>query len=299
MGPKARRSTRARGGVKDEVEDAPSPPPARSRTPKRSRKVANTPERPDEEEPPISLSSASEARQSASPAVHATVSGNTHAIFEDNLEVSACRDRIRVLHQRNEELEQQAAFMRSDVRLNLESQVESFRAEMEAAITAVSESIVKQTCSMTKSETKPKGPKVQFPRKVFIPRESPLSKMLQYDDENYKTLFNIGVVCLVLWGAAMVLDDIDKFGFPNFDLLMWGVVNDLEPFFRQWFLLFVMSFSVIPLAHAWAERRRTITGVFLGAAYVALQIWMFTFSATVVFSGKDQLAMPLAMGFMV
>jgi len=220
-------------------------------------------------------------------------------MFEDNLTLEACRDRLRVLQDRNEELEQHSAFLRSDVRMNLESQVEVLRASMQEAITTVSESIVQQTDTVFTKASSKKGPRLPFARKVFKPQESPLSKMLLYDDENYKTLFNIGVVCLVLWGAAMVLDDIDKYGTPNYDLLMWGIVNDFEPYFKQWFLLILMSFTIIPLAHVWAESKRRITGVFLGAVYVSWQIWMFTFSAKVVFSQMEDLAMPLAMGFMV
>lgn len=220
-------------------------------------------------------------------------------MFEDNLTLDACRDRLHALQERNDELEQHTAFMRSDVRMKMESKVEDLRAHVEDAISALSQSIVEHTCSFSSASCKPHPPRPPFARKVFVPQESPLSKMLLYDDENYKTLFNIGVVCLVLWGAAMVLDDVDKYGSPNFDLLLWGIINDLGPFFKHWLLIFAISFVVIPLSHIWAESRSKITGLILGVVYASLQLWMFKFSASIVFSSKAHLAMPLAMGFMV
>lgn len=289
MGPKARRSKLTTN------EDSADSSPRRGRNLRGSQ---------DEQTAEYTTTASRSRKSGSSVNVDAPVSPfnselSQSSMFEDNLTLEACRDKLCALQQRNDELEKHAAFVRSDVRMNLESQLEEFRTRMEDAIYAVSESIVKQTEHVSLASTRQKGPRPLYPRKVFKPQESPLSKMLLYDEENYKTLFNIGVVCLVLWAAAMVLDDIDRFGTPNFDLLMWGVVNDFEQYFKQWFILIAMSFTVVPLAHIWAESKRAITSLLLGAVYVSWQIWMFTFSAKVVFANFDQLSMPLAMGFMV
>ena len=148
-------------------------------------------------------------------------------------------------------------------------------------------------------QKKSRASRLHSSRKVFVPQESPLSKMLLYDDENYKTLSNIFAVCLMLWGSAMFLDDMDQLGYPNFDLMIWGVFNDVIPFFRNWFILFFCSFFIVPFAHVWAESKHSITRFFLGIVYAVLQVGFFTFSAMVVSNQKAQFSMTLAIGFMV
>jgi hypothetical protein len=131
-----------------------------------------------------------------------------------------------------------------------------------------------------------------FKRKVFSPAESLLSKMLLYDDENYKTIFNIMLCVLLLWGLSIAFDDFCNHGYPKFDLLSWGIFNDLEIFFKSWFCLFISSFFVLFLAHAAAQTKNTFIFILIVIFYITFQFGLFVFSGYTVTGnfGKFQLA---------
>ena len=116
------------------------------------------------------------------------------------------------------------------IHFNLESRLQELRDLVDNGIGDVSVSVKEMFTN--EMQKKSRASRLHSSRKVFVPQESPLSKMLLYDDENYKTLSNIFAVCLMLWGSAMFLDDMDQLGYPNFDLMIWGVFNDVIPFFR-------------------------------------------------------------------
>ena len=109
--------------------------------------------------------------------------------------------------------------------------------------------------------------------KVYVPRESLFSTMLQYEEgHNYRflyslydyylryfsltslllcrTIFNIMIAVLLLWGLNIAFDDINftVLGLPNFDLIVVGF-RDIGPFLLHWIVMFLASFSVIYLAH--------------------------------------------------
>ena len=142
-------------------------------------------------------------------------------------------------------------------------------------------------------------------RKVFTPQDSLLSKMLGYEDENYKTILHLFVSVLILWGLSLALDDFSRSkGEYHYDLLTWGLRRDLEGFVKFWIVIFAFSFVIVPLAHVAAEcrgRSKTIAYAALQVAYVSLQLGFFAFSTYIVQSSSHTgglFAVPLGLGFM-
>jgi hypothetical protein len=66
-------------------------------------------------------------------------------------------------------------------------------------------------------------------------------------DENYRTIFNIALCGLFLWGASLAFDDFLRCGLPNFELITWGIFKDIGPFAFYWFVMFFATFTVVPL----------------------------------------------------
>jgi sterol O-acyltransferase len=145
------------------------------------------------------------------------------------------------------------------------------------------------------SLSRPRGP---FNRKLFLPRESVLSTMLHHDDENYKTIFNIALSVLFLWGISLAIEDYETLGAFNYDLLIWGIFRDLAPFFYHWSMMFGGSFLVLLMAHFTAVSQGFPAFHALVALYVTFQLCLFTFSWYVVFLRATPFAMPISMAFM-
>jgi sterol O-acyltransferase len=122
--------------------------------------------------------------------------------------------------------------------------------------------------------------------------------MLLYDDENYKTLFNIFAVCLLFWGISMALNDMEVNGAPNHDLLVWGLVNDVYPFFLNLFLMWGVSVVIIPLAHIWVEAKHRITRIICMFAYLGTLAMFCYFASHLVANRMAHFSMPMAFGFM-
>ena len=153
--------------------------------------------------------------------------------------------------------------------------------------------------------------------------------MLDYEDENYKTIFNLFVTVLILWGLSLALDDFSRSqGIYHWELLTWGLWRDLEAFSKFWFLMFLASFTIVPLSHVAAEsrgERGTVSPTpargtikqqqqqqqqvggnwFVYALSVAvcvlLQLSFFAYSTLVVQSASTSgglFAVPLGLGFM-
>ena len=135
-------------------------------------------------------------------------------------------------------------------------------------------------------------------RKQFIPDDSLLSKMLLYDDENYKTIFNIMICVLLLWGLSIAYHDLEQEGLPNYDLLIWGIFRDLEIFLKYWALMFFSSYFIVILSHFALTARYTLVYYVILCVYMAVQIGAFIYSAWVINSRETPFAMPLAIGFM-
>jgi len=142
-------------------------------------------------------------------------------------------------------------------------------------------------------------------RKVFVPQDSLLSKMLSYEDENYKTIFNLFVSVLIMWGLSLAFDDFSRSkGEYHYELLAWGLWRDLEAFAKFWLLMFFMSFVIVPLAHFAAECKeqgKWLSFLFLKLVYVALQVAFFAYSTYIVRSSSPTgglFAVPLGLGFM-
>jgi sterol O-acyltransferase len=116
--------------------------------------------------------------------------------------------------------------------------------------------------------------------------------------ENYRTIFNIALSVLVLWGLSMILDDYMKKGLPNWDLLFWGLTRDIDLFIKAWLIIFSSTFSIIFLAHGATETRNKYTYYSVLFVYTCIQLSLFAYSAWQVSFRAQQMAMPLAMGLM-
>jgi sterol O-acyltransferase len=122
--------------------------------------------------------------------------------------------------------------------------------------------------------------------------------MLHHNDENYKTIFNIALSVLFLWGIWLAIEDYEKLGAFNYDLLIWGIFRDLGPFFSNWLIMSGASFLVILMAHFSAIAKGFPTFHILRLIYVAFQLGLFLFSWYVVHLRAQPFAMPIAMAFM-
>lgn len=144
-------------------------------------------------------------------------------------------------------------------------------------------------------------------RKIFIPQESELTMMLHNSDENYRTIFNIALAVLFLWGTKLAFADYTSGDGikDHFALLSWGLYEDITAFWSKWTLMLACSFLIVPLAHCMAESKKLLSP-FLVLVYIAFQIGAFWFSAVVVSQKPGQAvgsqikmwSMPLAVAFM-
>lgn len=180
-------------------------------------------------------------------------------------------------------------------KLKLEVGMQDMKNVLENKISDLTDDILNITSESSLGKKKP----FQRPiRKVFSPRESILSTMLDHHDENYRTIFNIALCVLILWGLQLAFDDYTSSGLPNFDLLTWGIFRDIGSFFYYWSIMLSCTFVIIPLAHFAAETKSKTTFFLINFLYGSIQVLAFIFSALVVNSSHKQFAMPLAMGFM-
>lgn len=187
----------------------------------------------------------------------------------------------------------------SESRMCLESSIEDLKMDFNRKISSLSsqlQSLYDNNSTHNPSLSRPRGP---FNRKLFLPRESILSTMLHHDDENYKTIFNIALSVLFLWGIWLAIEDYEKLGAFNYDLLIWGIFRDLGPFFTNWLVMFIgSSFSVVFMAHFSAISTGFPTFPILTAIYATFQLSLFLFSWYVVHLRAHPFAMPIAMAFM-
>lgn len=213
--------------------------------------------------------------------------------FEKTLTTESYEATLKELALRNEKLENYAAYITTQFHLTLDAQMQDLRDKIDEGLAEASRAMLKSVNVETyQHPSESKG------RKVFKPQESPLSKMLLYEDENYKTLFNIFAVCLLFWGISMALNDVEINGAPNHDLLIWGLVNDVYPFFLNLFLMWAASIIIIPLAHFWVEAKRRITRVLCCLAYFCILGTFCYYASHLVANRMAQFSIPMAFGFM-
>lgn len=211
------------------------------------------------------------------------------------LTYEACKQRLDFVEFEKKKLEEYVNHLASESRVRLEASLEELKQGLEVKIKELSSNLGDlYGRDIVSLSTRSKS---NFGRKIFTPVESLLSKMLHYEDENYKTIFNIMICILLLWGISLAIEDYDRSGLPNFDLLIWGIFRDIEPFLKCWLLMFTSSFSILLLAHFGAESSRLGTYIVV-FVYCLLQGSFCYFSAWVVNSREMPFAMPLAVGFM-
>jgi hypothetical protein len=186
-----------------------------------------------------------------------------------------------------EKLEADLQNIRINSMFTIQSQLEDLKTEISSKLNGLAGDLEKLH-HLDRSESKKKA----LSRKQFVPQESLLSKMLLYNDENYKTINNILVVTAILWACALAFDDFQTSGRVNLDLLAWAFVKDFPEFCRNWICLFGMSLAIVPLAHVLAEIQSSV-GFALGTClYLAIQLYMGVFTTRAV--QTSQFAMPLA-----
>ena len=210
----------------------------------------------------------------------------------------ACHQRLELVELEKKKLEDHVAHIASESRVRLEASLEGLKLGLELSIKDLSDKLTDLYMPDSALPNRAKREIGHYGRKVFTPAESTLSKMLHYEDENYKTIFNIMICVLLLWGLSLAFDDLDRSGLPNFDLLFWGIFRDLEPFWKSWLLMFTSSFSIIFLSHFAAEATSTWTKSVMILVYTLLQMGACYYSAWIVNSREVPFAMPLAVGFM-
>jgi sterol O-acyltransferase len=90
-------------------------------------------------------------------------------------------------------------------------------------------------------------------------------------------------------------------GTPNFDLLIWGIFEQLNLFLYYWFLMLISSFLTLYLAHFTLTSQNTLIKGFFILLYMGYQVISFLYSAWVVSSNpysSKPFPLPLAIGFM-
>ena len=249
-----------------------------------------------------------------SSAVSAEVSASA---MNDNWTLQSALKRLEFVENENDALRRRMNYHENDIFSTLEVRLEdikkSYNEQINSLFYEISEGIGPASRRLIVGSgsiaTNGKGETfyAQHGRKEFVPRHSLFSIMLS-GDENYRTIFNIVLTVLILWGGNFLISDMmhSELGQPNFDLLIWGVVRDLGPFSINWCLMFLATFFVIPLAHVAAEAYDRKDSNFLESAvfyacmiiYTAIQLSFFLFSKFVVSSRSIPFSMPLAVGFM-
>ena len=219
----------------------------------------------------------------------------------DNLTEESCFLRLSFVEAEKEYLKQYLSRIISESRLELDTSIEEMKAKLDDELKKLSSTLnnlYNNQDFIYSQMSEPVPKKMKHKSKVFIPQDSILSKMLHYNDENYKTIFHIAICVLAMWGSKLAFYDYLERGLPNFELLTWGIFRDIRPFFLYWFCMFVSTFSIVPLSHFTTESHGVISFRVLVTIYIIMQLTAFYFSGWVVSSRNKPFAMPLAIGFM-
>jgi sterol O-acyltransferase len=222
--------------------------------------------------------------------------------FERVLDLDSAQERLRTIQEEKKKIEDYVSYISTESRLRLEVCIEDLKKGLDEKLSELADNL--QNVYQPEAATQNKNGQIKRPpnfRKVFVPRDSTLSIMLHYDDENYKTIFNILVIVLLLWGASIAFDDIyspNGTGLPNIELISWGLFRDSEPFIKHWAVMFMGSFLIVPIAHLSAACTSPFLYILSILAYIMWQICAFWFSTWVVMNPLQPMAMSLGIGFM-
>jgi hypothetical protein len=223
--------------------------------------------------------------------------------YHSNLTFDSCLQRLQDVEAEKRELEQYVEYVTIESKVKLESSLEELKSGLDHRLNELS-SRLQHLFHPDLSLARNKGRKISsdnnMHRKEFKPQESLLSKMLHYNDENYKTIFNIMIVILILWGCGLAFDDVMNKGLPNFDLLYWALVPDLGPFLRYWVTMLVACVICSLFLGHFAASARHKPGYYLALlAYISVQMGAFWGSTWIVTHPlPERFSMPLAIGFM-
>ncbi len=216
-----------------------------------------------------------------------------------NLSYDSCLMRLNYVENEKELLQKKLSKLESDTISILEVKLEEIKTSMDFKIQSLSKELY---YLFDKAQDESKSVTIKstniYKRKEFIPRPSIFSIMLSQRDENYRTIFNMVLCVLILWGLNLAFDDMREKQMPDWDLLTWGIVKDLKPFFIHWLIMFCTSFVIVPLAHFAAESRGFPIFQMVVLIYIILQGIAFYYSATVVSYRDTPFSMPLAVGLM-
>jgi hypothetical protein len=241
------------------------------------------------------------------PSSHGDVPSPPSNDYDTSLTAESLLQRLQAVEAEKRDLEQYVEHITVESKLKLESSLEELKSGLEGKLNDLSSRLqhMYHPDISTGAITRPlKGKRISFDknlyRKEFIPQESLLSKMLHYNDENYKTIFNIMIVVLVLWACGLAFDDITVQGLPDFGLLHWGIVRDFGVFMKYWFgMLAACIVCSLFLAHSIASARNRLAYYLSLAVYIAVQIAAFGASTWVIgHSTPARFSMPMAIAFM-
>ena len=144
------------------------------------------------------------------PVSHMMNSSGSTAVGNLNLNLEASIQRLTVVEEENRILHQAISRVVSESRMVLESSIVDLQTDFNQKISQLSEklqSMYDTNSALNPSNSRPRG---LFNRKLFLPRESLLSTMLHHNDENYKTIFNIAISVLFLWGIWLAIEDYEE-----------------------------------------------------------------------------------------
>ena len=141
---------------------------------------------------------------------HMINSSGSTAVGNLNLNLEASIQRLEVVEEENRRLNKAISRVVSESRMVLESSIVDLQIDFNQKISQLSEklqSMYDEDTALHPSLSRPRG---LFNRKLFLPRESLLSTMLHHNDENYKTIFNIAISVLFLWGIWLAIEDYEE-----------------------------------------------------------------------------------------
>jgi sterol O-acyltransferase len=115
--------------------------------------------------------------------------------------------------------------------------------------------------------------------KVFIPRESLLTKMLS-SDLSYRAIYHAMIATLIWLGVKLILQDYSKRGiFIDFGLLTWAF-DKFDVVLRVWVAELCISLMVLPLVQSVRSSRNPDAALRLASyIYGALQVGLIAFAS--------------------
>jgi len=133
--------------------------------------------------------------------------------------------------------------------------------------------------------------------KVFVPRESVLSEMLQRTgDQSFRAIYHMMLAGLLWLGVRVLLADYkDQGTLVDFGLLTWAF-GRADVVMRAWCIMFVVHFTPVQLVQ-WMARKPNSWRRFyqVAAVHLTLQVAVYTFATWTCLSAR----LPPASGLIV